>query len=350
MPHDISRVLRAFAARPWFIEGGKAREIVAMLELRAAFGPRETPYRDSCPVRPPVTLAFASLSSLGRAASPGVLAFDDETGDQRRARLSARETPVGQERQKRIALLTLYGAIVPRMERVADVSATAASLVDFQHAFQSVANDPDVAAIILDVDSPGGTVDLVPETAAMIRAARREDRPIVAVANTMAASAAYWIYSAADELVVTPSGMVGSIGVYLAHEDISEAMKAEGVNVTLISEGPRKVEGHPFAPLDDVARAALQSEVRAFYEMFTSDIAKNRGVAVSLVRADPEKTEESFGGGRVLNAKQAVAVGAADRIGTLDSVIREVAAQVSSGGAKRKARSSAVARRRLALT
>lgn len=300
MAHEIDRVMRAFASEPWLIDPRKAEQIVAMLELRAARGPRAEPFRSDDPSSAPVS------ESAGR-----------------------------------VAVLRLYGAIAPRAAAVRDVSQSAALMTDFQAAFRRAANDPDVTAIVIDVDSPGGNVALVPETASMIFNARREGRPIIAVANTLAASAAYWIASAADELVVTPSGEVGSIGVYTVHQDVSDALATEGVKMTFIAAGPRKVEGNPFEPLDDVARNALMARVRTSYDQFTADVAKFRGVPVKTVRADPEDGDAHFGGGRVYGAKEAVKLGMADRVDTLDATIERLTA--------RPRRRTATARRRAAL-
>lgn len=280
MPHEIRRVLRAFAAQPWFIDPRKAEQIVAMLEFRNANGVRAEPYRTE-PAQP---------------------------------------QPV-QEARGAIAIVRLYGPILPRAEALEDVSQHAALMTNFQRAFKAAANDPSVVAIVIDIDSPGGRVDLVPETAAMIRAARKEGRPIVAIADTLAASAAYWIACAADELVVSPSGEVGSIGVYVLHEDISGLLEEMGVKMTFIHEGARKVEGNPFEPLGDAAKAELQRNVRAAYDMFVADVAKGRKVPESVVRGDPEKDAKHFGGGRVYPAKEAVRLGMADRVETLDELI-----------------------------
>ncbi len=88
--------------------------------------------------------------------------------------------------------------------------------------------DFNIDTIVLDVDSPGGNYYGTPETSSKIRAAR-DSKPIIAVANSLAASAAYWIASAADEIVVTPSGDVGSIGVLAVHTDFSAANEKIGV-------------------------------------------------------------------------------------------------------------------------
>lgn len=303
MTHEIRRVLRAFASQPWFIDPRKAEQIVAALELRALTGPR-------------------AQSERRQAADPA---------------------PVSGQQQS-VAVLRLCGTILPRPEALEDVSQTAALMTNFQRAFMAKANDPNVSAIVLDIDSPGGRVDQVPETVAMIRAARREDRPIVAVANTLAASAAYWIASACDEIVVSPSGEAGSIGVYVVHEDISEALAAAGVHMQFISEGPRKTELSSFEPLAEEARNALQASVRYSYDLFVNDVAKGRGVPVSVVRADPEKSDRHFGGGRTYPAKQAVALGMADRVDTLDNTIARL-----QRGAKRKGRKADTARRRMSL-
>jgi signal peptide peptidase SppA len=174
--------------------------------------------------------------------------------------------------------------------------------------------DPDVRAIVLDIDSPGGTVAGVPELADEIRAMRGGDKPIVAVANAFAASAAYWLGAQADELVVAPSAQVGSIGVYAMHQDISGMLAQDGIDVTLVSAGPHKVEGNMFEPLTDEARADLQSRVDESYGMFVEAVAAGRRVPTAQVKAD-------FGGGRMVTAKAAVKAGMADRVGTLDDTL-----------------------------
>jgi signal peptide peptidase SppA len=186
-------------------------------------------------------------------------------------------------------------------------------------------DDSSVGAVVLDVDSPGGCVDGLPEIAAWLRSVRGGDKPIVAVANTLAASAAYWIATQVDELVVTPSGSVGSVGVYAMHEDDSALLEMAGIKITLISAGPYKVEGNPYEPLTDEARATIQADVDAFYAMFVADVAKGRGITADKVIAD-------FGGGRDLLAKPALASGLVDRIDTLENTVK----RLSSGSRSRR--------------
>jgi len=115
-------------------------------------------------------------------------------------------------------------------------------------------------------------------------------------------------------LIVTPSGEVGSIGVVAAHMDISKMAESAGLKVTLVSAGKYKTEGNQFEPLSDEARAALQVRVDDYYAMFVKAVARNRGVSPADVR-------NGFGEGRVVGAKQAVALGMADRVATLDETL-----------------------------
>lgn len=248
---------------------------------------------------------------------------------------------------KVVAVLGVIGVISQRAAQVDDMSGPGGTSVERLTArFRSAVNDGNVKAIVFDVDSPGGGVYGVQELADEIRSARGT-KPIVAVANSLAASAAYWLASAADELVVVPSGEVGSIGVYAAHEDMSAALEAEGVKVTLVSAGKFKTEGNPFEPLSEEGRSAIQGRVEDYYQAFVRAVAKGRGVA-------PEDVRKGFGQGRVVGAKQAVDEKMADRIDTLDETIRRVggrapaAAAAASGVApSADSRSAAAARYRL---
>ncbi|HEY2839557.1 MAG TPA: S49 family peptidase [Pirellulales bacterium] len=205
---------------------------------------------------------------------------------------------------------------------------TDTSTAEIGAAFDSAIRSSSVQRVVLLISSPGGTVDGVPEVANKIYQARGV-KPIEAVADSQAGSAAYWIASAADSVTVVPSGAVGSIGVYARHEDWSKANARVGVEPTYISAGPFKIEGNPDSPLSNDARAAIQADVNTIYGMFTNDVAKFRGVRQSTVKT-------GYGQGRMLLGPQAVAAGLADRVGTLDSVL----AAGASGNRNRFAASS----------
>jgi signal peptide peptidase SppA len=226
-------------------------------------------------------------------------------------------------------VIPLTGVLTPRYSFLSYLFGGGGGLVDFRDAFREALNSPDVGAIVLDVDSPGGLIDLVPETAAEIRDARGT-KPIVAVANTMAASGAYWIAAQADELVVTPSGSVGSIGVYMVHEDWSGFNEQQGIQPTYISAGKYKTEGNPDEPLSDEARADWQQEVDDLYAMFVADVAAGRGVTAEQVR-------DGYGEGRTLLADRALAAGMVDRVDTIETVIGALLVPGSTGGAAARA-------------
>jgi capsid assembly protease len=212
-----------------------------------------------------------------------------------------------------IAVIPVIGIISHRMELMEQVSGGGQSPGTITQSFRAALADPSVSSIVLDIDSPGGTVFGLAELGDEIRAARGK-KPIVAVANSVAASAAYWLGSQAEEFVVTPSGMVGSIGVLSMHQDIAGMLEQEGVKINLIHFGKYKVEGNPFEALGDEARAAIQADVDAYGGMFHRAVAKGRGVAVEKVRSE-------FGQGRMIMASDALARGMVDAVETFDDVI-----------------------------
>lgn len=215
-----------------------------------------------------------------------------------------------------VAVLPVLGVLTQRGGMTA-ASEPLTSTTGLARTFRQLMADPNVSAVVLEIDSPGGTVDGVQEFADEIFKARG-GKPIVAVANSMAASAAYWIAASADEVVVTPSGEVGSIGVWAAHQDLSAALDQEGIKVTLVSAGKFKVEGNPYEALTDEARAAIQAVVDDYYRAFTKAVARGRGTTPAAVRS-------GFGEGRMVRAEQAVQAGMADQVATLDETIARVA-------------------------
>lgn len=247
--------------------------------------------------------------------------------------------PASQASSGAVAVIPIFGTIVQRAGLLAE-SSGAVSTERISAAFHQAVNDPAVGSIVLQIDSPGGGVYGVAELAGTIFKARGP-KPIVAVADSLAASAAYWIASAADEIVITPSGEVGSIGVFTAHEDWSRAFDGIGVTVSLISAGKYKTEGNYLEPLGEEARAAIQGRVDEYYSLFVRAVARGRGVSVDDVRG-------GFGQGRVVGAQQAVNLGMADRVDTLEATVKRLSnprRQASSG----RADDTDLRRRRLRL-
>ncbi len=177
---------------------------------------------------------------------------------------------------------------------------------------QALADDS-VKAIVMNFDTPGGTVTGLTELAGEIRAARAM-KPIVAHTGSMALSAGYWLASSASEVIATQSAMVGSIGVITAHADVSQQLANEGVKVTIFSAGKHKAAGSPYSPLSDEASADIQSRVDAMYGMFTADVAAGRGTTQDAV-------QNGYGEARAVFSAEGRKAGMVDRIATMDATL-----------------------------
>lgn len=230
-----------------------------------------------------------------------------------------------------VAVLPLFGSIFPRANLMTEMSG-ATSAERFGAEFSALVDNPEIGAIVLDVNSPGGQANGIAEAANRVFEARGK-KPVVAVANHLMASAAYWIGSAADEIVVTPSADVGSIGVFAVHQDVSKALEQDGIKVSIIKEGKYKTEGNPYEPLADEARAAIQTRVRESYDAFVNAVALHRGVS-------PDDVRDGYGEGRVVGAQNAVQLGMADRIETLDQTVARLFNQMRGGSPSPRSRSA----------
>ena len=138
--------------------------------------------------------------------------------------------------------------------------------------------DEDVSQIILNIDSPGGEVAGAFDLADLIYQARGT-KPILAIANESALSAAYLIASAADKVYLTRTASVGSVGVMALHVDQSKAEEKIGLKYTAIYAGARKNDFSPHCPLSDEAFAAATEKVNATYDLFVKTVARNRGIS-----------------------------------------------------------------------
>ncbi len=230
-------------------------------------------------------------------------------------------------RANRVAVIPVFGTISQRANLVTHASG-GVSTDQLRSQYRDALASRDIGTIVLDVDSPGGAVQGVPELAQEIYRARGQKRTI-AVANSLMASAAYWLGSAADEIVMTPSGEVGSIGVVAVHREQSQAETASGLTTTIIKAGKYKAEANASEPLAPSARAHLQSMVDTFYQLFVHAVAKHRGVSVADVRG-------GFGEGRTVVAGEALGLGMVDRVDTLPEVLEKLGAAVPTRSLSKK--------------
>lgn len=230
-----------------------------------------------------------------------------------------RQTPRIPKVSGSVAVIPLQGVITKRGGWFSD------GLDRVMRSIETAMSSKAIGGIVLDVDSPGGSSYGLMEFADKLYELRSDPKPLLAVANPMAASAAYWAGTSADQSIVSPSGDVGSVGVWSLHLDYSKAMDDIGVNPTFVFAGKYKVEGNPFEPLSDEARAEIQRSVDETYDQFLSALARNRGVTKSKVQSD-------FGEGRVLSAKRAKDAGMVDRVASLDDVVNAMAGDSETNG------------------
>lgn len=221
--------------------------------------------------------------------------------------LPFRRTPEG------TGIVTVVGELVNRGAWIG-ASSGLVSYEGVKHQLSQAAADPRTKAIVLDLETPGGEAVGAFEAAAAVREAAKV-KPVVAVVNGMAASAGYALASGASRIVTMPTGVSGSIGVVMVHFDYSQFLADEGVKPTLIFAGAHKVDGNPFEELPEAVRTDFQREVDAFYSKFVETVAAGRrGLSTDAIRSTEART---------FLGDEAVRVGLADSVGTLESVLTD---------------------------
>ena len=221
--------------------------------------------------------------------------------------------------QGSVAVLPMFGMITQRDSVWQDVFG-GVSTESLGAAFTAAINHPKVGAVLLDVDSPGGTISGVPELADIIYRGA-QIKPVAAISNSQMASAAYWLGSQVGAnkkaLVASPSAEVGSIGVYRMHEDYSERMAQDGIKVSFLAVPEFKTEANPYEPLSEEARQHHMQQVQAGYESFVFAVARGRSVSKTAVKGE-------FGKGRMFGADDATTMGLVDRVATRNQLLSEM--------------------------
>jgi signal peptide peptidase SppA len=220
------------------------------------------------------------------------------------------------------AIIPVYGTLSKKMNLIMEMSGGTSTQLIKRDIAKALA-DEDVDSILLDIDSPGGVVDGTKELADFIFQARENGtKPIVAYTSNLMASAAYWIGSAADEIVISDTAEVGSIGVAMVHYDLSKKDEQEGVTRTNITAGKYKRIASDNQPLSDEGKEYLQDAVDTYYTIFLESVAKNREISVEAA--------QKMADGRVFIGKKAVDIGLADSIGSMEGAFelaRELAVE-----------------------
>lgn len=276
--NHLSRVLQFATSTAWAMEEGHHRNMMQVL-LRHADG---------------VKLSEEQIeAAIGRAAAPAPATLQVANG---------------------VATVPIHGVIAHRAASVGRISSPAGTSVEGIRAdLQAALDDPQVQAIVLDVDSPGGSVAGIDELAAEIRAARSV-KPIVAHTDSLMASAAFWLASQANKITATRSASVGSIGVIASFLDSHRAMANQGLDPVVVKSTPGKGGTQSNGTLSDADRADIQREVDAYHGLFVESVAAGRGISIEAAHA--------MGDGRVYLGAEAESRGMVDAIGSRKGAAR----------------------------
>jgi ClpP class serine protease len=199
------------------------------------------------------------------------------------------------------AIIPVVGPIFRHANLFTEISG-ATSVEVLATDIQAAIDNPAIARLVLDLDSPGGQATGIAELAALIHAS---PKPVIAYVDGMAASAAYWIAAAADSIILSSTALVGSIGVVASYRP-----EKDGPIKIISSQSPLKQA----TPDTETGRAEAQRVVDQLGDVFIADVATYRGT-------DPETVTRDFGQGGILVGALAVAAGMADAVGTLESII-----------------------------
>lgn len=194
---------------------------------------------------------------------------------------------------------------------------------EIRQALVAAANDPEIGAILLDVNSGGGAVAGVTDVAELISNIDAKVKPVQTFSDGMIASAALWIGSSGRSLQIGKVTEAGSIGVLTVHKEMTKALEQAGITATVLRSAEYKALGNPMEPLSDKAKTEILGQLKHLDAMFNAHMADSRGYTEDMAR-------EKFGNGRVFIGQQAVDVGLVDAVSNFDSVVSAIQGAIDS--------------------
>jgi len=212
---------------------------------------------------------------------------------------------------KGVGVIGIYGPLMHRVMEMEFPSGGPTTYSNIRAAFDLALADDEVQGIVLDIDSPGGEVSGAFDLADHIYKSR-SIKPITAVVNESAHSAAYLLASAADKIIIPRTGSCGSVGVIATHTEFSRWEEETGITVTHVYAGDRKADFSPHQPLSEEAAGVLQEMVNDNYKLFVEAVARNRGMSKKQV------IDTQAG---VFEGKKAVEAKLADQVSAVDKAI-----------------------------
>ena len=214
-----------------------------------------------------------------------------------------------------VAIIPIHGTLVGRADFL-DAMSGVTGYTTLQKTIAMAESDDKVQHILYDLDTPGGEATLLDGLAEHMYQSRAL-KPSTALVNEYAASAGYWLASAASEIVMTRAAMVGSIGVVMTHMSVEGAAKKAGIKITHIHAGAHKVDFSPYKDLGQDGLEDAQAVVNELYDLFTATVARNRGIEQAAVK----NTEA-----RMFMADAALELGLVDRIDSAEQTLADLQA------------------------
>lgn len=221
-----------------------------------------------------------------------------------------------------LAVITISGSLTSK-NRPYNRMFGMVSYDEIRNAVFAATEHPEVAGIVLNMDTPGGQASGVSELSDFLTQVDAELKPIYTYAGTTMASGGYWLGSVGREIYASKLATVGSIGVITVHVSYEKMLKEDGIEVTVLRAGEFKALGSPYEKLDDKARTQIESQMNTIYDVFLETVAENRGTSVNALK-------ETAAEGRVFIGADSVTVGLVDHITSFDAAINDISKKVKS--------------------
>jgi protease-4 len=286
---------------------GYADEMVAA--AKAATGMKEAP--DDKFFTP--LLAYAD-ARVGEKSSTGGMVRGEKAEDEGETAEDAPAATASPRGKSKIAVIHAVGQIVDDRANPG-MAGTVVTPDMMREAFAAVRRDRDVAAIVLRLDTPGGSAFASESIRRLVQRAQADGTPVVASMGSVAASGGYWIAAAADRIVANPATLTGSIGVFGGKVVIGETLQNWGINVETLRSGPSADIWSALRPFSEAERATVDGLMQETYDGFIARVAAGR-------KLDAERVEE-LAGGQVFSGQQAKANGLVDTLGGFDVAVME---------------------------
>lgn len=259
-----------------------------------------------------------SVSDLHALTQQHVLAEDDdrEFGD----------SHYMVSRADNLALVNISGQLVTRYSEYNRYMGRV-SYDEIRSAVFAAMETPGIDGIVLNMDTPGGQASGISDVSDFLKQVDAKAKPVFVYTGTSMASGGYWLGSVGREIFASKLATVGSIGVITVHASYEKMLKQDGIEVTVLRAGEFKALGSPYEKLDEKARAQIESQMNAIYDVFLETVAENRGTSVSALKATAAE-------GRVFVGADAVTVGLVDSVASFDAAMSAISKKVRASSSR----------------